>query len=224
MKYSSRLMREEDIPQVLQIDREAFSTQWPHPTHTSFKNELSNRLARYTVAYKQKKDSQETANQPANESFWQRLPLFKLFTPGKYTSSNPFTLISQDYILAYSGFWIMLDEAHLTTIAVREAYRRQGIGEFLLISVIDSAIQLGARMVTLEVRLSNRTAQILYEKYHFKPAGFRRRYYSDNGEDALVMSTTNINSAAFQSHLQQLKDTHQQKWGESFIYAHPAGS
>jgi len=220
MKYSIRLMREEDIPQVLQIDREAFPTQWPHPTHASFKNELNNRLARYMVAYKQRKDSLETTNQPTSESFWQRLPLVKLFAPVKNTSSYPAASAGQDYILGYSGFWIMLEEAHLTTIAVRETYHRQGIGELLLISVIDSAAQLGARIITLEVRLSNRTAQYLYEKYHFRPAGIRRRYYSDNSEDALVMTTETITSDSFQSHFQQLREAHYQKWGETFVYAH----
>lgn len=222
MKYSIRLMQERDIPQVLQIDREAFPTQWPCPTYTSFKSELNNRLARYIVACKQRENSLETTNQtPARESYWQRFPLVKLFVPAKNTSSYPAASTGQDYILGYSGFWIMLEEAHLTTIAVRETYRRQGIGELLLISVIDLAAQLGARIITLEVRFSNRTAQYLYEKYHFRPAGIRRRYYSDNNEDALVMTTETITSVSFQSHFQQLREAYYEKRGETFTYAHP---
>ena len=123
------------------------------------------------------------------------------------------------YIVGFTGFWVMADEAHVTSIAVREAYRRRGIGELLLIYTIDLATRLKARIVTLEVRVSNTDAQSLYTRYGFTEAGVRQGYYVDRGynidnrEDGLLMSTQDINSAAFQEQLQQLTQAHRQKWG-----------
>ena len=83
----------------------------------------------------------------------------------------------------------MVDEAHITTFAIHPAWRRQRIGERLLLAFLDLAIDRRAREATLEVRLSNLPARRLYEKYGFRPVGLRPRYYSDDGEDALIMTT-----------------------------------
>ena len=107
----------------------------------------------------------------------------------------------------------MAGEAHITSIAVRELRRRQGTGELLLISVINLAAELNARIITLEVRISNTAAQSLYYKYGFTQAGLRRNYYVDNKEDAVIMSTENITAVPFQAHLQRLKRAHSRKWG-----------
>ena len=92
-------------------------------------------------------------------------------------------------IVAYGGIWLMVDEAHVTTFAVHPRYRRRRIGERLLLSLLDLSIARHAREATLEVRLSNLAARRLYEKYGFRPVGIRPRYYSDNQEDALIMTT-----------------------------------
>lgn len=92
-------------------------------------------------------------------------------------------------IVAYGGIWLMVDEAHITTFAVHPRYRRRRIGERLLLALMDLARKRYAREATLEVRLSNLAARRLYEKYGFRPVGIRPRYYSDNGEDALIMTT-----------------------------------
>ena len=91
--------------------------------------------------------------------------------------------------VAYGGFWMMVDEAHITTFAVLPQWRRHGIGGRLMVEVMRSARDLGARIVTLEVRLSNAPARALYQQFGFRPVGVRPRYYSDNGEDALIMTT-----------------------------------
>lgn len=101
--------------------------------------------------------------------------------------------------LGYSGFWLIGEEAHITTLAVAPECRRQYIGERLLIHDIHQAQKVGANWMTLEVRVSNEMAQRLYFKYGFKSLGFRRNYYQDNGEDALVLWTENINSPEFKS-------------------------
>jgi ribosomal-protein-alanine N-acetyltransferase len=101
-------------------------------------------------------------------------------------------------IVGYTGMWIILDEAHVTTIAVAPEHRRRRIGERLLVALLEEAMRRGARWVTLEVRKSNAGAQALYRKYGFKEIGVRRGYYSDNREDAIVMWTGNVYEPAFQ--------------------------
>jgi ribosomal-protein-alanine N-acetyltransferase len=94
-----------------------------------------------------------------------------------------------EQVVGYGGIWLMADEAHVTTFAVHPAYRRRRIGERMLIALLDLAVDRHAREATLEVRLSNLAARRLYEKYGFRPVGIRPRYYSDNQEDALIMTT-----------------------------------
>ena len=108
-------------------------------------------------------------------------------------------------IIGYGGFWMMLDEAHICTLGVHPGWRRRGVGELLLSSLIEIAVGLGANFMTLEVRVSNLPAQRLYQKYGFAPAGVRKGYYSDNREDALIMSTESITSAAYRSRLNRLR-------------------
>ncbi len=86
-------------------------------------------------------------------------------------------------------------------------YRRLGLGEFMLVSLIDIAYAINAKWVTLEVRVSNYNAQNLYRKYGFREAGLRHRYYSDNQEDALIMWTEEIHSFAYKQKFQELKTT-----------------
>ena len=100
-------------------------------------------------------------------------------------------------LLGYGGLWLMGDEAHLCTLAVHPDWRRRGIGELLLIHLIGHATADNADMLTLEVRASNTVAQQLYEKYGFRALGLRKRYYSDNHEDAIRMGTRSLSSPAF---------------------------
>jgi ribosomal-protein-alanine N-acetyltransferase len=90
------------------------------------------------------------------------------------------------------GFWFIVDEAHISTIAVHPDFRQHGIGEILLQWALREALHLDAQLVTLEVRVSNHKAINLYEKYGFEVVGRRAHYYRDNNEDALLM--TRINS------------------------------
>ena len=101
-------------------------------------------------------------------------------------------------VIAYAGIWLMVDEAHITTFAVHPDWRRQGIGRRLLLAVITVAEELHANRMTLEVRISNVAAQALYREYGFAIAGRRERYYTDDGEDAYIMTTPPLASAAMQ--------------------------
>ncbi len=95
-------------------------------------------------------------------------------------------------VIAYAGIWLMVDEAHMTTFAVLPTYRRRGIGGLLLSELMAMCADLGAAVCTLEVRLSNAAARKLYGEFGFRPVGVRPRYYSDNGEDALIMTTDRL--------------------------------
>jgi ribosomal-protein-alanine N-acetyltransferase len=111
-----------------------------------------------------------------------------------------------DTVTAYGGMWLMVDEAHITTFAVHPAWRRRGIGERLLLAFLDLAIDRGAREATLEVRLSNLAARKLYEKYGFRPVGLRPRYYSDDHEDALIMTTSPLDEPTMRERIERLRD------------------
>ena len=91
-------------------------------------------------------------------------------------------------ILAYGGYWLMGDEAHIVNVATHPDVRRRGYGEITVMGMVEAAQRAGAQLVTLEVRMSNRVAQKLYAKLGFVEVGERRRYYNDNGEDALLMT------------------------------------
>ncbi|MDO7907232.1 ribosomal protein S18-alanine N-acetyltransferase [Paenibacillus sp. JX-17] len=138
-----RMMRLEDIPDVLVIEEESFTLPW---TQEAFRNELTNNhFARYMIM--------ELDHQP----------------------------------IGYAGMWTIMDEAHITNIAVRTAYRGRKLGERLLDELMRTAAYMGMVRMTLEVRVSNHVAQGLYEKKGFRPAGLRKGYYSDNNEDAMIM-------------------------------------
>ncbi len=101
--------------------------------------------------------------------------------------ANYLVMVWRDTIIGYAGLWTILDEAHVTNIAIGAAYRGRKLGERLLTDLMSLAIARGMKRITLEVRVSNTIAQRLYEKFGFYPEGVRQRYYSDNHEDAIIM-------------------------------------
>ncbi|MDQ2817880.1 MAG: ribosomal protein S18-alanine N-acetyltransferase [Candidatus Eremiobacteraeota bacterium] len=109
-------------------------------------------------------------------------------------------------VVGYAGLWIILEDAHITTVAVHPAYQRRHYGEQMLIRLLEESVDRGASWVTLEVRESNVAAQKLYEKYGFTTMNTRRGYYSDNNENALVMWAGNVKGAIFQNRLAALKE------------------
>ena len=106
-------------------------------------------------------------------------------------------------ILGYGGFWVMLDEAHICTLAVRDEWRGCGLGELLFLSLVERSLNRACLFLTLEVRESNIVAQRLYRKYGFVQTGRRRGYYLDNHEDALIMTVEGLNSPAYREQITQ---------------------
>ncbi len=223
MPYAICRMRREHIPQVMQIETEAFPEQWPAPT---YKSELKNSLAHYFVLVDNSQrpagsstgsslpDGGGTVELPASRSFRDKLARALTFLRLRQSSYGDKALYAVARVVGAAGFWLMVDEAHITTIAVRNTHRGLGLGELLLAFSIDRATELNARVVTLEVRVSNTVAQKLYEKYGFAKAGVRKGYYTDNGEDAFIMTTDRITSGGFQSRFQSLKKELSKKLGQ----------
>lgn len=114
-------------------------------------------------------------------------------------------------LIGYFGFWLIFEEAHITTIAVHPEYRGNNIGELLLQKMIDTGYSVEAKWFTLEVRESNFSAQSLYYKYKFKSLGLRHKYYQENNENAIIMWTENIWDSSFKTEFQSLKDVLLQK-------------
>ena len=199
-RFAVRPMSELDIDQVVAIERESFPATWPA---TAYRRELSNQLAKYLVVIDRAQPA-VTVSAPLRRSLlrlWRRPP--------------PQPPLSNDYLVGYVGVWFMVNEAHIVSIAVRESYRRRGLGELLLSEALDLALANKQESVTLEVRRSNESAQALYEKYRFLKVGVRRRYYSDNNEDAIIMATPPIQHASFTERLDYLRQTRERRWSEN---------
>ena len=200
MRYNIDRMTMADVPRVIEIERLAYPSTWPP---SAYRKELQdNRWAHYIVL-RDKKIAEEQLAVVAQEPEKPRR-LFPLsLLPGRQSMTLPPPNLAS--ILGFAGLWLMVDEAHITTIAMHPGYRRLGLGEYMLTGLIDIAYSIGAKWVTLEVRVTNYNAQNLYRKYGFHEAGIRHRYYSDNNEDALIMWTDEINSTAYRQKFQELK-------------------
>lgn len=109
-------------------------------------------------------------------------------------------VLPHEKIIGVSGLWLIADEAHVITIAVQPRWQGLGLGEWLLLNLLEAGQLLNATIATLEVRPTNLPAISLYQKYRFQQVARRARYYN-NGEDALIFTTPRLNSPAYQSML-----------------------
>ncbi len=109
--------------------------------------------------------------------------------------------LAGEEIVAYGGIWVIMDEGHITTLAVDPIHRGKHFGEQVLLALLDEAITRRATHITLEVRQRNEAARALYAKYRFRPRGVRRGYYTDNGEDAVVMWVEDIDKPEYRAFL-----------------------
>lgn len=185
LPYALRPMAIEDIPTVSAIEQIIFSLPW---SATAFRYEISHNAASQYLTLRYL----PWVGAPPKRSLLS--PVRRLLHPPRLDSS----------LLGYGGFWLMVDEAHICTLALRPEWRRRGLGELLLVSLIEVALGCHAQVVTLEVRVSNTVAQSLYRKYEFKKTGRHKRYYSDNGEDAYVMTMESINSTGYRNRFREL--------------------
>lgn len=112
----------------------------------------------------------------------------------------------QTHQIGVSGYWLLGEEAHIITIAVDPGWQRLGLGEWLLLHMLEHARTRNARVATLEVRPSNQRGITLYQKYRFKEVGRRFAYYSDNGEDALILTTPSLDAPEYRQMLTSNKE------------------
>ena len=217
MDASLRRLRAEDISQVVEIEREAFSPLW---ASTPFKRELNNRYASYLVACCCGSEAGASATHPIGDlakdrTLWGRVAsLAGTLLGRRRVLPNP-----ESYVAGYVSVWYQGEEAHITEIAVREPLRGKGIGELLLIGALRAAVEYGSKVMTLEARVSNFIAQRLYEKYDFKSVSVRKGYYADNREDAVVMTTSPILTDEYQKMFQERQEAYRSRWGEITIHS-----
>jgi ribosomal-protein-alanine N-acetyltransferase len=168
MSLALRYMRFDDIPQVVAIDKQAFSTPW---SPRSYAYEIGESTYSHMLVLES-----STVHEVQG---WKRLV--------RRFGGAPNTHRVEREVIGYGGLWRIVDEAHVSTIATRPDQRGQGYGELLLAAMIAKAVRLQAGYIVLEVRISNGIAQKLYTKYGFKTEGIKKRYYRDNNEDAYDM-------------------------------------
>jgi ribosomal-protein-alanine N-acetyltransferase len=204
-------MQAADIPQILDIERQSFPTMWPQ---TIYQREMKNKMARYLVAYEP--SPKDTGLAPAREH--PDAPGMRRFVQ-RFIGGLPDASGTNDRILGVVGLWLMVGDAHIVTIAVRPECRRQGIGEVLLVAAIETAIRERQDEVTLEYRISNEGARAMYEKYGFRQAGVRAKYYSDTQEDAVLMTTPELRSHAYRQLLIERIAEQRKRWGNTYPLA-----
>jgi len=193
-----RPMQLRDIHQVSEIEREAFPPPWPA---TNFRRELTlNTATRYLVACEESFASAgNLALGHADIAPRPRKGVLDTATAfiARMIGMKPIPQASATFILGFAGMWFLADEAHLASIAVRSQWRRQGVGGQLLTAAIELAVKQNARLLTLEVRASNEAARAMYASYGFVEVGTRPGYYSDNKEDAVLMTIDGVSSRSF---------------------------
>jgi ribosomal-protein-alanine N-acetyltransferase len=168
---------------------------------TPFERELRNGLAQYVVAVEQADE------QPPEEA------------PNGFLHSvrRLFARSREQRLLGFAGVWYTTKQLHIVTVAVEPSEQGRGIGQRLLFECHRLALEADLPTIALEVRVSNERAQRLYEWFGFNRAGTLRGYYSDNGEDALVMLTPELRDAAFAARIFELREQHRARYGGSFV-------
>lgn len=167
-----------DVPEVMAIEVASFTAPW---SSRAFLYEIDRNTASTMLVIRRG---------PPRGSPWS-------------TALAQLGLIGKGAVLGYGGFWLLVDDIHISTIAVHSHWRNRGLGELLVLSLLERGLELGAQRATLEVRVSNLAGQSLYLKYGFAICTRRRRYYSDNDEDAYIMTTPGFGTPEFQANLRR---------------------
>jgi ribosomal-protein-alanine N-acetyltransferase len=203
LPYTIEPMRLEDVGEVSRVERRCFSNPWPS---AAYRRELRNLEHNYYIVLRGSDAHSVQTRERFVDEFsenWRSLRALGLLSFTRRSQAPPPT--SQP-IAGFAGMWQLYDEAHITTIGIDAPYRGRGLGEALLLRLLDESIRRGANMLTLEVRISNEGAIRLYEKYGFSVHGVRPRYYSDNGEDAYLMWSPPLRDDAFLGQIEALRN------------------
>lgn len=186
-------MVQDDVEEVGGVERLCFTNPWPL---SAYRRELRNPQQNFYIVLRDDPSADESAGEAEHDGE-PRSPNGTLRS-ARSISRRPRRFAFRDLvrrgesrphppIIGFAGMWTLHDEAHVTTIGVIPTFQGRGLGEVLFISLIDEVIRRQVMWMTLEVRVSNLSAQGLYRKYGFTIQGRRPRYYSDNNEDAFIM-------------------------------------
>ncbi|MCH7739466.1 MAG: ribosomal protein S18-alanine N-acetyltransferase [Chloroflexi bacterium] len=217
-----RPVEHRDAAMLSTVEREAFPSQWPP---TRFSREIARRRTSYLAAARELPNSLDSGRCPvtprptwrSGKSAEQGRGILGRIAAGlkqisfvdSFTGAEP----PRDYVAGFVGVWFIANEAHIVSLGVRPKDHRKGVGELLMLGAFREARRYGARDVTLEVRASNFPAQALYRKYGFREVALRKRYYLDNGEDAIIMTTPPIANVEYAISLDSLARSHAVRWG-----------
>lgn len=196
----------EQLPAVVELDKVCFGGLW---TLEGYRRELVSPSSDLLVLNLTRADFKlggngnrvlETGNREQENP---QNPLFPEATPSYPIPDNQSPIPDTQYLVGLGCSWGILDEAHITVLAVHPVYRREGLGLLLLSALLRLAQRRGLERATLEVRASNHAALSLYQKFGFKEAGRRRRYYKDTGEDALILWRGGLQKPEFAKTLEE---------------------
>jgi ribosomal-protein-alanine N-acetyltransferase len=193
VSYYLAPMTLDDIAEVSRVERQCFTNPWPQ---SAYRREIRNTANNYYIVlwYRPELGEGRLARPEHRGPLGGLLPFVRRGEP-----------VTHDTIAGFAGMWVLYDEAHVTTIGVAPQYRGKGLGEYMLVNLFEQALARNAEWVTLEVRVSNDSAQALYRKYGFTQQGVRKRYYSDNGEDAYIMWSPSLRSPEFMERFDALR-------------------
>jgi len=176
-------MTPDDLDEIMPLERRCFADPWTRRMYLS--DLTTNAAATYLVVRHGDAGTQGRGEGQAVENVL-------AVSPSLHVAASP--------ILAYGGLWLLLDEAHIATVASHPDWRGCGLGQWLMLALLDAAMARGAATSTLEVRAGNLPAKRLYEKLGYEVAGVRKRYYRD-GEDGLIMTTPPLAEPVMQARL-----------------------
>lgn len=177
--YILEPMTLDDIEEVAGVERLCFSNPWPL---AAYRRELRDSRGNYYIVLRDDPDADSAGSVQYGPSTPRRQGRFAFWPLGRRDTRR-----TPPPIIGFAGMWHVLDEAHVTTIGVHPDYQGRGLGELLFLNLVEETIRRNATWLTLEVRVSNYSAQQLYRKYGFSIQGKRPRYYTDNNEDAYIM-------------------------------------
>jgi [ribosomal protein S18]-alanine N-acetyltransferase len=222
--YRLDIMTQADVPDVSRMERRCFANPWPA---SAYRRELQNRAQNHYVVLRELRASSlagtgveigPSGADPADSEVRRRgpVPRRSLLPIGRGRQPGANGRESSS-IIGFAGMWLAFDEAHITTIGVDPDQRGRGLGELLLICMFDEAIERGANWLTLEVRVTNAAAQALYRKYGFTAHGTRKRYYSDNNEDALIMWSPALGEPEYRAEVESRRAALARRLGDHLV-------
>lgn len=197
-------MTASDLRNVRRVERAAYGTSMPG---TPFERELHNGLAHYIVAVEQPEESAEPVEDASGFL---------------HSMRRLFARTHEDRLLGFAGVWYTTKQLHIVTVAVEPSEQGRGIGQRLLFECHRLAGDAELPTIALEVRASNERAQRLYEWFGFSRVGTLRGYYSDNGEDAVVMLTPELDEPSFAERVRALREQHREQYGDGFVDGPPS--